>query len=209
MLSLLARVPWVPDHLSLYPIIRALHWVGHSSMLGLGFNGSHRLSSAGLWLGSSAWVKWWWLPSSWGSSGGFMVDGAGVHKALIHSSVKSSPRKLASSVGSDGASPKSSVKPNQTCFCTSPKGGHSATGLGGEQGHPVVCIEGLPIHILILDSHCQGEDEVHLRSSSIAHLWGVGVEGLGMVRCTCQNMPLVARNFDATGTHCSGESSCA
>ena len=76
--------------------------------------------------------------------------------ASICSSVVFSPKKLASFVGSEGASPKSSARSNQTCFCTGSKGEFSATGLYREGGHPLVCMGMLPIQILLLDSHCLG-----------------------------------------------------
>ena len=40
----------------------------------------------------------------------------------------------------------------------------------------------------------EGEGVDHLRWDLIACLRGVGTEGLEMVRCTCQNVPLVARD---------------
>ena len=45
----------------------------------------------------------------------------------------------------------------------------------------------------------------HLRSDLIAHLQGVGAEGLGMVRGTWQNVPRMARDLEATGKHSSDE----
>ena len=54
-----------------------------------------------------------------------------------------------------------------------------------------------------------GEDGDHLRSSLIGHLRGVGMEGFGIVRCTYQNMLLVARDFGAAGTHLGDDNSCA
>ena len=54
----------------------------------------------------------------------------------------------------------------------------------------------------------RGEGGYHLRSSLIAHLWGVGMKGLGMVRCTCQNVPLVARDFNVAVTSSTDGNSC-
>ena len=49
------------------------------------------------------------------------------------------PGKLARSMGSEGASPKSSPRLNWTCFCTWDKGGHPATGVCREGGHLLAC----------------------------------------------------------------------
>ena len=69
------------------------------------------------------------------------------------------PRKLTRSLGNEGAFPKSSARLNQTCFCTGPKDGHSATGFCGEGEHPLACVGTPPLCILPLDSDCQGQDE--------------------------------------------------
>ena len=65
-------------------------------------------------------------------------------------------RKLTKSMGSKGASPKSFARENQTCFCTRPKHGQSAIGFCREGGHPLSCIGVPPLHVLLLDSCCQG-----------------------------------------------------
>ena len=69
--------------------------------------------------------------------------------------------------------------PNQTCFCTRPKGGHSATGICGEGWHHSACMGAPPLCICLLDSCCWGWRWRSIRKQ-ISHLsmgWECG--GLG------------------------------
>ena len=87
-----------------------------------------------------------------------MLEGPEGQGASICWSVAFSLKKLARLVSSEGASPKSSARSNHTCFCTGPKGGHSATGLCVKGGHPLVCMGVLPLCVPLLDSWCWVED---------------------------------------------------
>ena len=197
-----------PAHLYLDPTICAIHWVGCPHRLGLELNDDHRLGSADFWLSSSCMGgtvlvdivmrQLWEIHGQWSRGQG----------ALICSSVMFSPKKLARSLSSKGASPKSLARSNQTCFCTGPKGGYSATGLCGEGGHPSASMGAPPLSVLLLDSYCWGWRWNSLRSSLATCLWDVSIDGLEMEMCTCwvcwgkfQNMALGVRDSDAIVAH--------
>ena len=97
-----------------------------------------------------------WWPLSHGSHEVPAVKGAVCWGVSVYSSVVFPPRKVARSLGSEDASPKSLPRLNWTCLCTGSKGRHSATGLCGEGGLPSACMGALPLHIWLLDSHCWG-----------------------------------------------------
>ena len=119
----------------------------------------------------------------------------------------SSPKTLARSIGSDDASPKSSVKSNQTCFCTGDKGIKFCNWLQWKMRmscgvhwstaylHPTP-------EFLLLGWRRRSLKEMFNHLSV-----GMGVEGLGKVSSTCQvcqgksqNMALVVGDSDATRT---------
>ena len=129
--------------------------------------------------------------------------------------VTSSPKKLARSIGSDGALPKSLAKSHWTCLCADAKGGNSATALVENEGNLWHALEHCLSASYSWIPAARGEAADHLRSGLTAHLWAVGAEGLGRVRSTCQvcwkskNVTLVVRDSDTNMTHSSGECSYA
>ena len=115
------RVPWFPVHLYPDPVISMIYWVGCPPSLGLSSYSSNGFGSTGLWscttcMGETVLVAI--VTEQLGVS-----VGGGVS---IHWSVAFSPKKLARSMGSVGASPKSEARLNWTCFCTGSKGAGSA-----------------------------------------------------------------------------------
>ena len=90
-----------------------------------------------MWVGQCGW------PFLCGGCEDLAVEGTEGWGASFCSLAAFPPRELARSVGSEGASPKSPPRLNQTCFCTGAKGGHSATGVCGEGGYPSASVRTL------------------------------------------------------------------
>ena len=104
-------------------------------------------------------LAWCWSLPSLGGCKELVAEGAGAHKVSICSSV-ASPKKLANSAGNCSVSSRSLVRLKETCFYAGPWGKHSVADMGGEQGHPAVCVRVLSGHVLLtpllLDSCCWG-----------------------------------------------------
>ena len=139
------RVSSCPAYLHPDPVISLINQIRHPSGLGFSLNGSCGLNS-GFGQAPLVWVGWHWLSLSCGSCEDPVIEGTKGWGASFYSSAAFPPRKLARSVGGEGASPKS-PRLNWTCFCMGPKDGHSATSVCGEGGHPLACVGALPLHI--------------------------------------------------------------